>query len=65
MDDEVLTLLVMKDCKVNMLVDGSDFNTPLGPLEPYEVANIIASLLSNVTKTITGTSIVINGSAIV
>ena len=38
---------------------------PLGPTEPYEVANTIAFLLSDATKTITGTSIRIDGGACV
>lgn len=36
-------------------------NQPLGITEPYEVANIIAFLLSDATKTITGSSILIDG----
>ena len=33
----------------------------LGVSEPYEVANVIAFLLSDATKTITGTTIIMDG----
>ena len=36
-------------------------NTPLGPSTASEVANVVAFLLSDATKTITGTSIVMDG----
>ena len=35
--------------------------TPLGPSSAVEIANVVAFLLSDATKTITGTSIVIDG----
>ena len=35
--------------------------TPLGPSSAIEVANLVAFLLSDATKTITGTSIIIDG----
>lgn len=60
---EVLTPLAMKAREMNAAVGASDFNAPLGPSEPYEVANTIAFLLSDATKTITGTSILIDGGA--
>lgn len=62
---EVLTPLALKARETNAAVGASDFHAPLGPSEPYEVANTIAFLLSNATKTITGTSILIDGGACV
>jgi len=58
---EVLTPLALKAREMNAAVGASDFNAPLGPSEPYEVANTIAFLLSDATKTITGTSLLIDG----
>lgn len=60
---EVLTPLSMKAREMNASVGASDFTAPLGPSEPYEVANTIAFLLSDATKTITGTSLLIDGGA--
>lgn len=60
---EVLTPLALKARVTNASVGASDFNAPLGPSEPYEVANTIAFLLSDATKTITGTSLLIDGGA--
>ena len=60
---EVLTPLALKAKEMNSAVGASDFNAPLGPSEPYEVANTIAFLLSDATKTITGTSLLIDGGA--
>ena len=60
---EVLTPLALKAREMNQSVGASDFNAPLGPSEPYEVANTIVFLLSDATKTITGTSILIDGGA--
>lgn len=62
---EVLTPLAMKTREMNASVGASDFTAPLGPSEPYEVANTIAFLLSDATKTITGTSLLIDGGACV
>ena len=62
---EVLTPLALKAREMNQAVGASDFTAPLGPSEPYEVANTIVFLLSDVTKTITGTSILIDGGACV
>jgi len=62
---EVLTPLALKAREINQAVGASDFNAPLGPSEPYEVANTIVFLLSDATKTITGTSILIDGGACV
>ena len=62
---EVLTPLALKAREMNASVGASDFNAPLGPSDPYEVANTIVFLLSDATKTITGTSIVIDGGATV
>lgn len=62
---EVLTPLALTARETNAMVGASDFEAPLGPSDPYEVANTIAFLLSNATKTITGTSILIDGGACV
>lgn len=62
---EVLTPLALKAKELNQSIGASEFNAPLGPSEPYEVANTIAFLLSDATKTITGTSILIDGGACV
>lgn len=62
---EVLTPMAMKARETNATVGATDFTAPLGPSEPYEVANTIAFLLSNATKTITGTSILMDGGATV
>ena len=47
----------------NAAVGASLFKSPLGITEPYEVANTIVFLLSDATKTITGTSLLIDGGA--
>lgn len=62
---EVLTPMAMKARETSASVGAADFIAPLGPSEPYEVANTIAFLLSDATKTITGTSILIDGGATV
>lgn len=62
---EVLTPLAQKSREINAMVGAADFEAPLGPSEPYEVANTIAFLLSDATKTITGTSLLIDGGACV
>lgn len=62
---EVLTPLALKARETNAAVGASDFNAPLGPSDPYEVANTICFLLSDATKTITGTSLLIDGGACV
>lgn len=63
MPAEVLTPMAIKAREINQSVGASDFNAPLGPSEPSEVANTIVFLLSDATKTITGTSILIDGGA--
>lgn len=60
---EVLTPLALKARVTNASVGAPDFNAPLGASEPYEVANTIAFLLSDATKTITGTNLLIDGGA--
>lgn len=62
---EVLTPMALKARETNAMVGAADFEAPLGPSEPYEVANTIAFLLSDATKTITGTSLLIDGGACV
>lgn len=60
---EVLTPLAQKARELNESIGTDNMDAPLGPSEPYEVANTIAFLLSDATKTITGTSILIDGGA--
>lgn len=60
---EVLTPLGLKARKLNASLGVKEFEAPLGPSEPEEVANTIIFLISNVTKTITGTSVLIDGGA--
>lgn len=59
----VSTPLAKKARELNASIGASDFSCPLGSSEPYEVANTIAFLLSDATKTITGTSLLIDGGA--
>lgn len=61
---EVLTPLALKAKELNNSLGISEFNAPLGPTDPNEVANTISFLLSDATKTITGSSIVIDGGAL-
>lgn len=58
---EVLTPMAKKSREISKDLGADDFDAPLGPSEPYEVANTIAFLLSDATRTITGTSIRIDG----
>ena len=60
---EVNTPMAQKAKELNS-VGNDSFETPLGITEPYEVANTIAFLLSEATKTITGSSILIDGGAL-
>ena len=60
---EVLTPLALKAKELNSSLGVSEFSAPLGPTDPYEVANTIAFLLSDATKTITGSSLLIDGGA--
>ena len=53
----------MKARDVNNSLGVKETEAPLGPTEPNEVANLIAFLLSDATRTITGTSILIDGGA--
>ena len=59
----VNTPMAQKARETNAAIGASDFTAPLGITEPYEVANTILFLLSDATKTITGTSILIDGGA--
>lgn len=61
MPGEVLTPMGIKAREMNAAAGNNSYEQPLGPTEPYEVANLIAFLLSDATKTITGTSVVIDG----
>ena len=58
---EVLTPLAEKARALNRSLGVTEIEAPLGPSEPYEVANAIAFLLSDAVKTITGSSILIDG----
>lgn len=60
---EVLTPMALRAKELNNSLGVSEFNAPLGPTHTYEVANTIAFLLSDSTKTITGTSLLIDGGA--
>lgn len=58
----VNTPLTLKAQSTNSAVEASsEFIAPLGNSEPEEVANTIVFLLSNATRTITGTAILIDG----
>lgn len=63
MPAEVLTPLALKARAINESLGVEEFHSPLGATEPYEVANLITFLLSDATKTITGTSVLIDGGA--
>ncbi len=63
MPGEVLTPMSLKAREMNKIAGVFIEEQPLGPTDPIEIANIIAFLLSDATKTITGTSIVIDGGA--
>lgn len=57
------TPMAQRARETNVAVGAASFDAPLGITEPYEVANTILFLLSDATKTITGTSILIDGGA--
>lgn len=57
----VLTPMAVKAKEMNL--SDAEFETPLGPSTPEEVAATITFLLSDTIKTITGTSIRIDGGA--
>ena len=59
----VKTPMAQKAREISALVGAAEFKAPLGTSEPYEIANTIAFLLSDATKTITGTSLLIDGGA--
>lgn len=59
----VNTPMAQRAKESNDAVGASSFEAPLGITEPYEVANTILFLLSDATKTITGTSVLIDGGA--
>lgn len=61
MPGEVLTPMGAKSREMAKLAGTAIEEAPLGPTHPREVANLIAFLLSDATKTITGTSIRIDG----
>lgn len=63
MASEVLTPMAIKAKEMNL--SDESFETPLGPSTPEEVAAIITFLLSDTIKTITGTTIRIDGGACV
>lgn len=59
----VNTPMAQRARETNVTVGAASFESPLGITDPYEVANTILFLLSDATKTITGTSILIDGGA--
>jgi len=59
----VNTPLAQKAREINAAVGAIGTEAPLGLTEPDEIANVIAFLLSDATKTITGTSLLIDGGA--
>ena len=61
MPGEVLTPMGARSREMAKLAGSAIEEAPLGPTHPEEVANLIAFLLSDATKTITGTSIRIDG----
>lgn len=61
----VVTPMASRSAALTEAVNGDVYTQPLGLTQPYEVANLIAFLLSDATKTITGTSIRIDGGACV
>lgn len=61
MPGEVLTPMGAKSREMAKLAGFAIEEAPLGPTHPEEIANLIAFLLSDATKTITGTSIRIDG----
>lgn len=65
MPGEVLTPMAMRAKEMTAAANADEYTQPLGPTQPYEVANLIAFLLSDATKTITGTSVRIDGGACV
>lgn len=65
MPGEVLTPMALKAKELTSAANAEEYSQPLGPTQPNEVANLIAFLLSDATKTITGTSIRIDGGACV
>ena len=65
MPGEVLTPMAMRAKEMTVAANADEYTQPLGPTQPYEVANLIAFLLSDATKTITGTSVRIDGGACV
>jgi len=63
MASEVLTPMATKAKEMNL--SDVEFHTPLGSSQPEEIAATIAFLLSDATKTITGTALLIDGGACV
>lgn len=61
MPGEVLTPMGIKSREMAKMAGTAIEEAPLGPTRPEEVANLIGFLLSDATKTITGTSIRIDG----
>ena len=65
MPGEVLTPMALRAKELAAAANVDEYVQPLGPTHPYEVANLIAFLLSDATKTISGTSVRIDGGACV
>lgn len=65
MPGEVLTPMGIRARELAAAANAEEYTQPLGSTQPNEVANLIAFLLSDATRTITGTSIRIDGGACV
>jgi NAD(P)-dependent dehydrogenase (short-subunit alcohol dehydrogenase family) len=65
MPGEVLTPMAIRAKELAAAANADEYVQPLGATHPYEVANLIAFLLSDATKTISGTSVRIDGGACV
>jgi len=63
MPGEVNTPMAQRTREMNASIGVQKYDLPLGMTDPYEVANIILFLLSDATKTITGTSLLIDSGA--
>ena len=61
MPGEVLTPMGIKSREMARAAGAEIEDAPLGPSEPSEIANLIVFLLSDATKTITGTNVRIDG----
>ena len=63
MAGEVMTPMGIKAKEMAKVAGAEEYTQPLGPTMPNEVANVIAFLLSDATKTISGSYLRIDGGA--